>query len=104
MNFLNHVKFLADVLKANNLYPTYPKDYEDFIELLLVKYPDIMQSGSPPSRHICDFYLSSDPRKLGGRVVGPEGWAGSNNGGEKKDYSSCSVFGLGLHGQNSSSW
>ena len=84
MNFLNHVQFLADVLKANNLSPKYPKDYEDFIQLLSVKYPDIMQSDSAPSRHICDFYLSSDPRKLGGRVVGPEGWAGSNNGGEKK--------------------
>merc|ERR1711862_853901 len=74
-------QFVADVLKANYLSPKYPQDYVDFVELLAEKYPRIMQSDTVPSKHIRSFYLNNDPRKLGGRVVGPEGWPGSNNGG-----------------------
>ena len=34
--------------------------------------------------HVASTYLSKDPLKLGGRVVGLPGQSGSNNGGEKK--------------------
>lgn len=43
-----------------------------------------MNGETPQSKHISTFYLTKDPRKLGGRAVGPAGTPGSNNGGEKK--------------------
>ena len=75
---------MADVLKANYCSPKYPQDYQDFIELLAEKYPDILKANTKQSKHIRSFYLNKDPRKLGGRAVGPPGTSGSNNGGEGK--------------------
>ncbi|EJK76583.1 hypothetical protein THAOC_01645, partial [Thalassiosira oceanica] len=77
-------KFVADVLYANYLTPNCKEDYDAFIDLLTEKYPRIMNGETPQSKHISTFYLTKDPRKLGGRAVGPAGTPGSNNGGEKK--------------------
>jgi len=77
-------KIVGDAILANYIPPKDKEDHESFIDLMWERHDERLGTDEKHREHVASTYLSKNPLKLGGRVVGLPGQSGSNNGGEKK--------------------